>query len=266
MYQSLRSVLYVDDDPDICTVVEATLCTMGDLKVRIANSGEIAIDMACEQRPDLMLMDVMMPELDGPATLERMRGCAALVDLPVIFLTAKMMPTEITHLLTLGAIGVLGKPFDPMRLCGDMLSLWEGTGRSGTGWRAPISQEPVVEATSPTGGFLERAQRDVGRLRQLLERLLRTGDTSALRELERLAHSIHGSAAMFGFPAMSEVGGAIEDLAVAMMTRMGAGVEFDAALQQVSTYTDRFAEEVESAGTMVSSHSATSAGHVTAHR
>jgi two-component system OmpR family response regulator len=254
MYQNLRSVLYVDDDPDICTVVEATLCTIGDLKVRTASSGEVAIDLACEQRPDLILMDVMMPGLDGPSTLKLMRCCASIADVPVIFLTAKVMPTEISQLLTLGAIGILGKPFDPTRLCRDMLTLWERTGRTGAGRRAPISQpnQVVVEVTSLTGGFLERSGRDVGRLRQLLERL-RAGDKSALREIERLAHTIHGSAAMFGFPAMSESGGAIEDLAEAMMGSVGASAGYDAgALKEMSDCTERLAEEVEAAGTMVS--------------
>jgi two-component system, OmpR family, response regulator len=251
MYQDLRSVLYVDDDPDICTVVEATLSTMGDLKVRSASSGELAIDLACEQRPDLILMDVMMPGLDGPSTLKRMRCCAAIADVPVIFLTAKVMPTEISQLLTQGAIGVLGKPFDPTRLCGDMLDLWERTGRIGVERRAPLARpNEAVEVTSLTGGFLARTERDVARLRQLLERL-RAGDKSALREIERVAHTIHGSAAMFGFLAVSERGGAIEDLAEAMMSPMGAGGAFDAALQQLSGHADRLAEEVEAAGTVV---------------
>jgi two-component system, OmpR family, response regulator len=265
MYQDLCSVLYVDDDPDICTVVEATLCTIGDLRVRTANSGEVAIDLACEQRPDLILMDVMMPGLDGPSTLNLMRCCAAIADVPVIFLTAKVMPTEISQLLTLGAIGVLGKPFDPTRLCGDMLALWERAGRGGAVRRARISQDAAVEVNSLTGGFLERAQRDVGRLRQLLERLWE-GEKSALRELERLAHSIHGSAAMFGFPAMSETGGAIEDMARALVKSMDDGAVFDAdALKRMSDCTRRLADEVEAAGIVVSSRgSAASAGHPSA--
>lgn len=267
MYQKLGSVLYVDDDPDICTIVEATLCTIGDLKVRTATSGEIAIDLACEDPPDLVLMDVMMPGLDGPSTMRLMRGCAAIADVPVIFLTAKVMPTEITQLLTLGAIGVLGKPFDPTRLCGDILSLWERTGRSGVARPASIPQpnERAVEVTSLTESFLVRARRDVGRLRQLQERLL-AGDKSALRELERLAHSIHGSAAMFGFPAISESGGAIEDLADTMMGGIGASTGFDARmLRQVAECTHRLAEEVEAAGgTLVNSKdSATSTPQAT---
>jgi two-component system OmpR family response regulator len=250
MHQKLRSVLYVDDDPDICTIVEATLCTIGDLRVRTAASGEIAVDLACEDRPDLILMDVMMPGLDGPSTMKLMRGCAAIADVPVIFLTAKVMPAEISQLLTLGAIGVLGKPFDPTRLCEDILGLWEGTSDRGAARPAPTARpnEPLIEVSSLTGSFLERTQRDVGRLRQLLLRL-HAGDKSALRELERLAHSIHGSAAMFGFPAISESGGAIEELADAMMTGVAACAAFDArSLQQVAKCTNRLAEQVEAAG------------------
>jgi two-component system, OmpR family, response regulator len=249
MCQDLRSVLYVDDDPDICTVVEATLSTIGELDVRSASSGEIAIDLACEQRPDLILMDVMMPGLDGPSTLRRMRCCAAIADVPVIFLTAKVMPTEISQLLTHGAIGVLGKPFDPTRLCGDMIALWERTGRTGAPSRAPIARSiETVEISSLTSGFLARTARDVARLRQLLKRL-QAGDRSALREIERVAHTIHGSAAMFGFLAVSERGGAIEDLAEAMMSPTSE--RFDAQLQRVSDHTDRLAEEVEVAAAVI---------------
>jgi chemotaxis protein histidine kinase CheA len=123
----------------------------------------------------------------------------------------------------------------------------------------------VVEITSLTGSFLQRTRRDVGRLRQLLLRL-QAADKSALRELERLAHSIHGSAAMFGFPAISESGGAIEELADAMMGGADARAAFDAPmLRQIAKCTDRLAEEVEAAGsTLVHlADSATSAPQAT---
>src|SRR5580700_2049527 len=106
-----RSILYVDDDPDICEVVQTTLCLIAGLDVHTAGSGEEAIDLAYELRPDLILMDVMMPGLDGPATFERIRNSTLINDIPLIFLTAKVLPAEIAHFLRLGAIGVIGKPF-----------------------------------------------------------------------------------------------------------------------------------------------------------
>ncbi len=89
--RDFQSVLYVDDDPDICSVVQATLRLVPGLDVQTADSGERAIDLAYELRPDLVLMDVMMPGLDGPSTFRRMRECALLTKIPVIFMTAKSL-------------------------------------------------------------------------------------------------------------------------------------------------------------------------------
>src|SRR5580704_16999912 len=114
--RDFQSVLYVDDDPDICSVVRATLRLVPGLYVQTADSGERAIDLAYELRPDLVLMDVMMPGLDGPSTFNRMRESAVLAHIPVIFMTAKALPAEISQFLQLGAIGVIVKPFDPLRL------------------------------------------------------------------------------------------------------------------------------------------------------
>jgi two-component system, OmpR family, response regulator len=87
--RDFQSVLYVDDDPDICSVVQATLCLVPGLNVQTADSGVRAIDLAYELRPDLVLMDVMMPGLDGPSTFKRMRESALLAEMPVIFMTRR---------------------------------------------------------------------------------------------------------------------------------------------------------------------------------
>jgi CheY-like chemotaxis protein len=71
-------------------------------------------------------MDVMMPGLDGPSTLQRMREHALLAPIPIIFLTAKVLPSEIARFLSMGAIGVLQKPFDPVQLCTELTALWNG--------------------------------------------------------------------------------------------------------------------------------------------
>jgi two-component system OmpR family response regulator len=270
----LHSVLYVDDDPDICTVVEATLRAIGDLDVRTANSGERAIDLASDEQPDLILMDVMMPGLDGPSTLKLMRDRGLLADIPVIFLTAKVMPTEVSEFLRLGAIGVIGKPFDPTRLCGDIRALWgqtEGrTGRSsrardvpGARTEATRTEEVAAQVTTLTGTFLERTRRDVRRLRGMLERLA-AGDRSAPQELERLAHTIHGSGAMFGFPAISECGGMIEELAAGLAAELSLeefarGAFEPQTLRQVSDWTDRLAGALDTEGSTLQSFTLDSA-------
>ena len=119
-----RSVAYVDDDPDICEVVQTTLCLLADMDVHTACSGEIGIDLAYEKRPDLIVLDVMMPGLDGPATFQRIRTNPLIGATPIIFMTAKVMPSEVAHFLGLGAIGVVGKPFDPLRLGDELNAVW----------------------------------------------------------------------------------------------------------------------------------------------
>jgi CheY-like chemotaxis protein len=112
----IREILLVDDEADIRTIAWISLTRIGGWNARVASSGAEALAMAREQRPDLVLLDVMMPELDGPETLRRLRAMPGRSDVPVIFLTAKAMAHDDVRLRGLGAVGVLTKPFDPLTL------------------------------------------------------------------------------------------------------------------------------------------------------
>lgn len=129
--RQLREVLYVDDDPDIRELVQMSLETISQIEVRTADTGEAALCAMRTHRPDIVLLDVMMPGLDGPATLQRMRQSDDLVSIPVLFMTAKSQPLDLERLCQLGAIGVIGKPFDPMRLADQLLAHWQGLGGGG---------------------------------------------------------------------------------------------------------------------------------------
>lgn len=122
---SLRTVLYVDDEPDIRQVVELSLGLVDALEVHTCDSGERALEHIPALKPDLVLLDVMMPGTDGPTTLARMRANPAMAHIPVVFMTAKAMPQEVARFRQLGAAGVIAKPFDPMQLGGQVLALWE---------------------------------------------------------------------------------------------------------------------------------------------
>lgn len=124
----LRSVLYVDDEPDIREVVEMSLTLQEGLTVHTIESGERALEMLPELKPDLVLLDVMMPGVDGPTTLGRMRAQPDLAHIPVIFMTAKAMPQEVARFKELGAVAVIAKPFDPMQLASQVFSIWESLG------------------------------------------------------------------------------------------------------------------------------------------
>jgi CheY-like chemotaxis protein len=246
--RKFQSVLYVDDDPDICEVVKTTLCMMADLRVYTAASGQRAIDLALEVLPDLVLMDIMMPGLDGPSTLKQMRANAVLGRIPVIFMTAKLLPAEVAHFLQLGAIGVIGKPFDPLTLCDELFALWSKAGmeRAVSAGIEPSPQGILAKITSLCDTFLERTAGDVIRLEEIIGRI-RQGDQSLLPEVERLAHRIHGAGHMFGFPQVSASGAAIERLAVANTPLPGSNCD-PAALRQLTYCTEQLALAVASAG------------------
>jgi CheY-like chemotaxis protein len=117
--------LYVDDEPDIRQVVQLALGLLSNVTTHTADGGEQAIEMARESRPDLVLLDVMMPGMDGPSTLMRLREDPQLKEIPVIFMTAKAMPREVARFRAMGAAGVIAKPFDPMQLGKQVMALWE---------------------------------------------------------------------------------------------------------------------------------------------
>jgi CheY-like chemotaxis protein len=120
----LTTLLYVDDDDDIREIVEMSLGLDGTLRVSCSSGGEHALATMRRERPDLVVLDVMMPGMDGPAILERMRADPELRHIPVIFMTAKADPQEVARFRGLMAIGVLAKPFDPMTLGSEVKALW----------------------------------------------------------------------------------------------------------------------------------------------
>ncbi|OOC48487.1 MULTISPECIES: response regulator [Thioalkalivibrio] len=122
----LQRILYVEDEPDIQAVAELALETVGGFTVKICASGEEAVRDAEAFAPDLILLDVMMPGMDGPSTLEALRGIPALAEVPVAFMTAKVQPSEIEHYKSLGARDVIAKPFDPMALSDQVRRIWQG--------------------------------------------------------------------------------------------------------------------------------------------
>ncbi|WP_018872330.1 MULTISPECIES: response regulator [unclassified Thioalkalivibrio] len=123
---TLQRILYVEDEPDIQAVARLALETVGGFTVKVCSSGEEAVREAETFAPDMILLDVMMPGMDGPTTLEALRGIPALAEVPVAFMTAKVQPSEIAHYKSLGARDVIPKPFDPMTLSDQVRQVWDG--------------------------------------------------------------------------------------------------------------------------------------------
>lgn len=115
MSKAKPKIMYVEDEPDIREVAEFALEDEG-FELLFCACGQEALDQVLEFSPDLILLDVMMPGMDGPSTLAQLRELPGLATTAVAFLTAKVQPNEVESFLALGALKVIAKPFDPMAL------------------------------------------------------------------------------------------------------------------------------------------------------
>lgn len=121
----LQRILYVEDEPDIQAVARIALEAVGGFELRICDDGRQALAEAEAFAPDLIILDVMMPVMDGPATLAELRKQAGLAGTPAIFMTAKVQPLEVASLREQGAVEVISKPFDPMTLSEQLRTIWD---------------------------------------------------------------------------------------------------------------------------------------------
>jgi len=123
--QPLSRICYVEDDPDIQRIVRMSLERIGKLTVEVVGDSTRAVEAIIAFKPDLVLLDWMMPVMDGPAVLRTMREHAELKDLPVVFITAKASQRELDELRTLGAVGTISKPFSPKDLPDQLRAIWK---------------------------------------------------------------------------------------------------------------------------------------------
>ncbi len=121
----LKRILYVEDEPDIQAVAKLALESVGGFTLHVCSSGQQAIEEAEDFNPQLILLDVMMPGMDGPTTMHELRKNTSLADVPVIFMTAKVQTNEVAEYMNMGALDVIAKPFDPMTLSDTVRSIWE---------------------------------------------------------------------------------------------------------------------------------------------
>jgi CheY-like chemotaxis protein len=200
-------ILYVDDEPDIREVVEISLSLDPAFVVRSCASGAEALAVTADWIPDLILLDVIMPEMDGPTTFARLGARPRTADVPVVFMTARAQASELQRLLALGAAGVIAKPFDPMTLAALVR-------------RYAPAAETRLAALRDT--FLVRARADAAVLAELRRALVETpdltktrgkGGTGVLDRIESIAHNLAEAAGIYGFPGISLDAGALEDAA-----------------------------------------------------
>jgi CheY-like chemotaxis protein len=125
-------ILYVEDELNIRLVGQFALEEVGHLVVEPCASGREALAKAAPFRPDVVLLDVMMPGMDGVATFKALRELPATASVPVVFMTAKVQPQEVEGYRKLGAAGVIAKPFDPMTVSDEVRSLLERAQAAGS--------------------------------------------------------------------------------------------------------------------------------------
>ncbi len=121
----LNKILLVEDDDDVQTIVRFSLEKRATFTVKYCSSGKEALQEAENFSPDLILLDMMMPGMDGITTFQALRKIPSLADTPVIFMTAKAQSNEIAQYRKLGALDVISKPFNARKLADTLREIWK---------------------------------------------------------------------------------------------------------------------------------------------
>ena len=120
----LSKIMYVEDQPDIQMVATVALESVGGFEVLICSGGEEALKKVRAFNPQLILLDVMMPGMDGPTTKVELEKLPETAAIPIVFMTAKIQPAEVAEYKEMGALDVIPKPFDPMTLSDQIREIW----------------------------------------------------------------------------------------------------------------------------------------------
>lgn len=208
-------ILHVDDDPLMRDIVELSLGLDPAFTLVSCASGDEGLATAADWAPDLILCDVMMPDMEGPDMLARLRHEPATAKTPVIFMTARVQPDEIEHLKSLGAIAVIAKPFDPATLSGVVRSNLQSARLASAGY-----------------DFAERLREDAAVLSTFRQTLRDHSDISLLPEgLESCVHKLAGAAGVFNLQAVSKQASALEQAIIARRKGHGAPGMIEANLE-----------------------------------
>lgn len=124
MKKDLNKIMHVEDEPDIRTITKVALEKIGQLTVESCASGPEALDSIAAFAPDMVLLDAMMPGMDGPEVMAHLQNREDTKDIPVVFMTAKVQANEIANYISLGAVDVISKPIDPMKLHQQLKDIW----------------------------------------------------------------------------------------------------------------------------------------------
>jgi CheY-like chemotaxis protein len=212
-------VLHVDDEPDIREVVEISLGLDPEFSTRSCASGQEALGVAAAWAPDIILLDVMMPVMDGATTLAHLRKDPLTADIPVVFMTARAQSRERDLFRSLGAVGVIPKPFDPMTLAASVRAYIE----------PPKARFGVMQSE-----FLRRFERDVVTLAGHWSKLESgTAVPASLAGIRNVAHGLAGAGGIFGFDKISDAAASLEEAVILECDGSGTVAAIGFALDRV---------------------------------
>jgi CheY-like chemotaxis protein len=206
--------LSVDDEPDIREIIDIALGLDPLFVVRECASGRAALKDAVEWRPDLILLDVMMPVMDGPATLAELRADRRTATIPVVFMTARAQTHERERFKSLGAAGVIAKPFDPIQL-------------------PAMVRDCVSAAGAPALEFLRQLNDASSALAACRSDLAETPQRATLTRIKDVAQTLAGASRTYGFAGIALESTALEEAASDEIAGRGAPAHVEHALDRV---------------------------------
>ena len=207
----LRRILLVEDDPDLRVIASFAL-RRGGFDFEVCGDGREALEKAPLFRPDLILLDVMLPFLDGPGILRELRRDPAFAATQVIFMTARAYPEEIAEYRSLGCIDVIVKPFDPMALAETIQALWDRHYRQ-------VAASERSQLAELEQRYVRQLPSRLVEIERVAEGVREKGGRDDLERLFHLSHRLTGSSATLGFPRISEAARAVENLVIGWRPR-----------------------------------------------
>ena len=218
----LQRILLLEDETDIRSIATHALTMLGGFQVLACASGREALDWASTFQPQLLLFDVMLPEMDGPATLEALRRLPPLESTPVVFMTTRTNPQDQLRYRHLGALGLIAKPFDPLSLPEQLRELWSDAADQPTQAMDALN----AHLRELSANFSAQLPTRLQRLQQLVATA--ASDFAILPEAVREAHALAGAGGIFGYAEVSEHMAEVE----AALLAVKAADELDQAMRQ----------------------------------
>lgn len=195
--QPLNHILYVEDDEDIRELVRISLENTSDYKLDLCASGREAIDISDKVSPQLVILDVMMPDIDGPAVLKHYQSLPKFKKTPFVFMTAKIRDNEIRQYQSMGISGIISKPFDPVKLSQLIDDIWHKHNQE-------QSEKPTDSMESLNQKYVEKLMITKQDLLQFVIALSEDSfDQNDLNALKILINNLTGSGESFGYADIS---------------------------------------------------------------